>query len=284
MGIPRHFHFVFGLKPQKEPFHLSHYLCLASCIEVNRPERLTLYYHYEPFGHYWELIREKIELVQVDLASEVSGFDYKDRLIGEKYVYAHHADFVRIDKLIEFGGVYADIDTLFVHPIPDELFAHPVVMGIEAPLFDERTQALRQSVCNALIMAERGAPFLVNLRAQMEGALDGSWSNHSCQLIRELADRQPEEIHLEQPCSFYRFMWTVEDFALLFEGQEENLEGIFNIHLWSHLWWDRSRKDFSSFHAGKITESRIRRFDTTYNLLARPFLPAPIRRWWSLAR
>ncbi len=284
MHLPRHFHFVFGLKPQNEPFHLSHYLSLASCLEVNRPERLTLYYHYEPYGRYWELIRERIELVRVDLAPEVSSFRYEDPLIREKYVYAHHADFVRIDQLIAHGGVYADIDTLFVQPIPDALFEHPVVMGLEAPLFCERTQEMRQSVCNALIMARRGAPFLVDLRARMESALDGSWSNHSCQLIHELASEQPAGIHLEEPRSFYRFMWTVDDFALLFEGRERDLAGIYSIHLWSHLWWEWRRRDFSRFHAGKINESRIRRLDTTYNLLARPFLPAVNRRWWPFGR
>ena len=58
MTTPRTFHFVFGMKPQTEPFHLAYYLCLASCLEVNRPDRVILYYHFEPYGRYWELIRE----------------------------------------------------------------------------------------------------------------------------------------------------------------------------------------------------------------------------------
>ena len=34
--IPNVYHFVFGLRPQTEPFHLMFYLCLASCLAVNR--------------------------------------------------------------------------------------------------------------------------------------------------------------------------------------------------------------------------------------------------------
>ena len=35
--IPRTAHFVFGLRPQVEPFHLVHYLAIASCAEVVAP-------------------------------------------------------------------------------------------------------------------------------------------------------------------------------------------------------------------------------------------------------
>lgn len=283
MSIPREFHFIFGLKPQNEPFHLAHYLCLASCLEVNRPDRLTLYYHYEPYGRYWDMIKQRIVLERVDLVPEVSDFRYEDAIIGRKYRYAHHSDFVRVEKLIERGGIYADIDTLFVSPVPDALYAQPVVMGREAPVFDEKLRCERPSVCNAFIMAERGAPFLVELRARMASALDGSWSAHSCFLIQKLADERRDGIRLEGQRSFYRFMWTREDLQLLFEGQETDLDGVYSIHLWGHLWWERKRRDFSSFNAGKLTERQVRKLDTTYNLIARRFLPPVERRWWKIA-
>lgn len=282
MTVRRHFHFVFGLQPQREPFHLSHYLCLASCLEVNRPERVTLYYHHEPWGHYWELIRDRLELVRVDLVPRIREHVYDDRLIGTKYRYAHHSDFVRIDQLLEHGGVYADIDTLFVAPYPDAFYEPPVVMGREDPVWCERTQRTRPSVCNAVILAQRGAPFLRELRRRMEDAFDGTWSGHSCFLIHDLAEEMPGAIHLEEPRPFFRFMWTREDLTLLFEGLERDLYGVYSIHLWSHLWWERRRRDFSSFHAGRIRERRIRNVDTTYNVLARRFLPPARRRWWSL--
>ncbi len=283
MTVPRTFHFVFGMKPQTEPFHLAYYLCLASCLEVNRPDRLILYYHFEPHGRYWELIRERIDTVQVELTPLVQDFAYRDAAIGDHYRYAHHADFVRIDQLIERGGVYADMDTLFVAPIPDSFYTPPVLMGREKDVFNERTGREEPSVCNALILAHRGAPFLVALRRRMESALDGTWSAHSCSLIRELADEMPDAIELVDPRPFYRFMWTPDDLRLLFEGRERDLGGVYSIHLWSHLWWARRRRDFTRFHAGLLTEGRIRRVDTTYNVLARPFLPPPAGRWWSFA-
>lgn len=151
-------------------------------------------------------------------------------------------------------------------------------------MYSEQTRHERPSVCNAFVMARANAPFLVDLRERMAEALDGSWDAHSCALIQTLAEEQPQTIHLEGTRPFYRFMWTREDLRLLFEGLERNLAGIHSIHLWSHLWWERSRRDFSRFHAGKLTERHVRNVDTTYNVIARRFLPPPERRWWQIGR
>src|SRR5262249_46921154 len=65
--IPRLFRFVFGLREQREPFHLVFYLCLASCRAVARPERMYFYYHHEPWGRYWELAKGFLTPVHVPL-------------------------------------------------------------------------------------------------------------------------------------------------------------------------------------------------------------------------
>ena len=46
-----------------------------------------------------------------------------------------------------------------------------------------------------------------------------------------------------------------------------------SVHLWSHLWWNAQRRDFSRVHAGQLTADHIRTVDTSYNRLARPFIP-----------
>lgn len=62
MTIPNRYHFIYGLRRQTEPFQLLHYLCLESCIRVNRPESIRMYYHYEPYGPYGDLIRPRSTL------------------------------------------------------------------------------------------------------------------------------------------------------------------------------------------------------------------------------
>jgi hypothetical protein len=61
--------------------------------------------------------------------------------------------------------------------------------------------------------------------------------------------------------------------AALFEHDDLDTAGACSIHLWSHLWWEPGRRDFTAIHGGMFTDAYVRSVDTTYNRLARPFLP-----------
>ena len=271
--IPNQFLFVYGLKKQEEPFHLVHYLALESCLRVNKPDNIYFFYHYEPYGPYWMKIRPHLTLVKVEPNSLIRRFRYGFWNRGCRfYRYAHHADFIRLDKLLVMGGIYADIDTLFVNPLPPWLFEKTFVLGREHEICDAKGKS-HSSLCNALIMSEAEAPFGRLWRNAMDQAFNGSWSNHSTLLPHRLSAENPELIHIEPPRSFYRYMWTREGIRHLLEECDRDFTGIYNIHLWAHLWWSKERRDFSDFHAGLLTESFVRDKDTTYNIAARPFLP-----------
>jgi hypothetical protein len=285
--IPRHFHFIFGLREQTEPFHLVYYLCLESCLQVNRPDRISLYYHYEPHGPYWDLIRGKLELIHVPLNEQVAQMSYSERLIGDTLRYAHHADFIRLEKLWQHGGVYADIDTLFLRPLPDHFFHQSFVIGKENQVMDQTTGEYHDSLCNALMLAEPGSAFARIWMERMPGALDGSWSNHSCRLAHILSEEHPQLVHLESSSSFYPYMWTREGLHALLEEAHDEWYGAYSVHLWSHLWWSSDRKDFSDFSGDLLTEKFIRKTDTTYTRAARRFLPREkncLRHWFSRLR
>lgn len=271
MRIPNDFHFIFGLKRQDKPFHLVYYLCLRSCIETNRPANIYFYHQYEPHGRYWDLIRDQLTLVKVNKVDFVSRFPYKDRQI-KKYSYAHHADFIRLEKLLEHGGVYADMDTLFVSKIPQHLFSERFVIGREDDVADDQGTP-RASLCNAFLMAEKASRFAEAWLSGMSGAFDGTWSNHSTILPEKLSREHPGWVHIEPPQTFYKHMWTPEGIRRLFVDVDPDIQGVVSFHLWNHLWWSRWRRDFSDFHAGKITENHVRNVDSTYNLIARKYLP-----------
>jgi len=272
--IPNVFHFVFGLRPQTRAFHLVHYLCLESCRQVCRPDRIRFYYQYEPHGRYWDLIRDHVDLVKVDPAPVVGEFRYRDPGIA-KFAYAHHADFIRLEKLAEQGGVYADMDTLFINSIPVALFEKSFVLGRENDVVVQETGETRRSLCNAFIMAEPGSEFCRLWLARLKDSFDGSWSNHSTLLPQVLSEERPELIHIEPPRTFYKHMWTPKGIHALLLGDDPDNEGVVSFHLWSHLWWSRRRTDFSRAHGGMFTEKFIRTRNTTYNRVARRFLPPP---------
>lgn len=271
--IPRVAHFVFGLREQLEPFHLLHYLAIESCRRILEPEIIYLHYHYLPFGVFWDEIRPHLTLVEVDLASEVLESRYDERLVPEAYRYAHHADFVRLDALIEYGGVYADIDTVFLRPLPDRLYAEKFVIGRELSVSDEITGERKPSLCNALLMAEPGAAFAQAWRSRMGAAINGTWSNHSGFLANTLSEELSEEVHVEPEASFFAVPPTVEGLDALLSDGSLDLPDSFSIHLWAHLWWKAERVDYSPRYAGEMTVPYLRTADTPLAELVRPFLP-----------
>jgi len=276
--IPKHFHFVFGLKPQNDPFHIAYYLCLQSCISVNQPDRISFYYHYEPYGQWWERIKPALNLVLVDLEDFVlNNKSYLQHQEGQfitamQLNYAHQADFIRLRVLIEHGGVYADMDTLFVNPLPEFLFKQDFVMGEESEISDEQGNWQR-SLCNALILSQPQARFPRRWLDNMFQVFDGSWSQHSCKEASKLSLEFPDEICVVPECYFYKNVCTPEGIAKLFEHLDTDFAEVYSMHLWGHLWWDIRRVDFSTFHAGLLTEGYIRQVDTTYSVIARRFLP-----------
>ncbi len=278
--IPKQFIFIYGMKRQRQPFHLCHFLCIESCFQVHEPDRILFFYHHEPYGPYWELAKRRVVPLRIASKHRISFSRYglKNRACW-KYRYAHQSDFIRLEKLLEYGGVYADIDTLFVQPFPEELWKHDFVLGQEGDIVCADTGEKRQSLCNALIMAKKDAAFGRIWLERMHPAFNGTWSNHSTLLPFELSQRYPGLIHIEPARSFYRHLWTPHGLHLLLQGCDRDFHGIYSMHLWAHLWWSENRRDFSAFHAAMISEKFIREIDTTYNVIARKFLPPePLRR------
>ena len=270
--IPRTAHFVFGLRPQVEPFHLVQYLAIASCAEILQPDAILLHCDELPYGFYWDLARPLVELHRIAPVRAVTEFPYDDPVVRH-YSYAHQADFVRLDALAEHGGVYADIDTLFVAPPSAAFWDAACVIGREADVFDPRVERSRPSVSNALIMAEPGSRFVDRWRAEIGAALDGTWSAHSCFLADDLTRAMPGDVRVEPERTFHPFPPTPDGLRRLLVERETDLGGVVSIHLAAHLWWEETRRDFSPVYARQIDEAWIRAGSSTYALAAQPFLP-----------
>jgi hypothetical protein len=277
--IPRVFHFVFGLRPQAEAFPLAYYLCLESCRRVQEPDALAFHCHHEPHGPWWDRIRPHLTLTRIEPEAFVVGNPrYLDHNEGQfirrtGLDYAHQSDFIRLKVLLAHGGVYADIDTLFVRPFPDAFYRESFVIGEEDPVVPHGGGPAQASLCNAILMARSGSAFAQEWLARMYRVFDGSWSRHSCTEAARLRDECPGDVRVVRSDYFYPHMWTPEGLANLFERRAPLPDVTVSVHLWSHLWWEKHRVDFSRFHGGLLTEAYVRHADTTYAELARPFLP-----------
>jgi hypothetical protein len=192
------------MKPQDEPFHVTHYLGLKSCLDTQSPKNVVFHYHYEPFGELWERIKGEITHNRVELIPMIEDFQYRtEDKANEPYRYCHHADILRLKILKDVGGCYFDIDTLFVNPVPESLFQKECVLGMDYYAITS----------NAVILSKPKSDFITEYAKRQAKVFNGSWLDHSSDLLTKMVSTNGYDVHVEHPRTFYPFAW--DDWGLL---------------------------------------------------------------------
>ena len=253
--IPRILHYCFGMSRDfgGRPWSLVHYVCLKSAVDRLRPVRVNFYCQYEPKGRWWSRTRDLVSVVPIKAPRTIYG--------NPVLHYAHRADITRLEKLIEYGGIYLDAD-VFVHRSFDDLLQHSVVLGIERSDFD-------RGLCNAVILAEQNASFLRRWHAEYRTfrsrGQDEFWVEHSVRMPGLLAKRFPSELSVLPQTAFFWPSWDPEGIRLLFGSAEPLPEtGAYATHLWENMAWERYLKD--------LAPGTVRAVDTNFHLWARPYV------------
>jgi hypothetical protein len=214
-NIPNIIHFCFGLIEQTEPFFFTYYLAILSAKLVNNPDKIYFYYHYEPYGKWWELIKQHIILEKIDVPTH----------IGSKPVLktANKADIVRMNKLYERGGVYFDIDTISIRPYA-ELLKYNCVLGWEVE--NERT-------CNAIMFTEPNSKFFTIWLEQYEKHFVPEGWIEACNILpgtlaKDINDENV--IKLLPPDYFFRPFF--DETQNIFENNVDIPNKLHSLHLW----------------------------------------------------
>jgi hypothetical protein len=260
--IPNKLHFVFGLTENfgLKPWKLCHYLAVKSAIDLNNPEKCYLYYKYKPSGEWFEKIEHKLELVKIE--PPLSIFNRPLMHI------AHQSDIIRLQALIEEGGIYMDVDTISVKPFTD-LLRNKCVLGIQG--YEDGTI---DGLCNGVILAEKNSEFLrewlMSYHSHRSTGRDKYWAEHSVYVPAILAKKYPHLIHIEPNTSFHYPLYHSEEplssecgIKLMFENDIE-FNNAYCHHLWETTTWEPYLRD--------LTVEDIISKDTTYNRIARRFL------------
>jgi hypothetical protein len=249
MKIPDIFHFCFGLQGDfgGKPFSLIHYLALRSAYEVNRPQKIFLYYKYEPSGPWWEKSRGLMEEVKIEPPKSIFGNPLRN--------FSHQSDVLRLQLLLEHGGIYLDMDVICLKPLKP-LFDYDCVLGKQSD----------EGLCNAVILAAKGSEFLerwlktyVDFVSQdVKGPL---WAEHSVRRPFKLARERPELVHLESDKSFF---WpTYHNPDVFWSNADLDFSKSYCVHLWEQLWWEDYLK--------KITPEYLKIVNNNFTKICRPF-------------
>ena len=259
--IPNIVHFIFfNEPPSRRPFALYHFLAVESALQKLQPSSLRFYTKNAPYGPLWERLDGRIEVVIVQPPTQIFGRPLRH--------YAHQTDVMRLDTLIEYGGIYLDLDTMVRRSFMP-LLRHQAVMGLQ------KYPDGKYGLCNAIMLSEAKHPFLIewrnSFRTFRSSGVDEFWDEHAVQIPLQLAGieasgdcrRRRSDIEILPPESFFEPSFWPYDLKRLFE-RVEPFENSFAHHLWEQLSAER--------YLDRLTPDIIRSVDTTYNLLARPLL------------
>jgi hypothetical protein len=280
--IPNIVHFIFGLKnPLHDPdaghFDFLNYLAVRSALVSLDPDALYIHYTYlaeppspdadaDPLTNPW--VRRLAKNSKVKLVHHKP-----DPSTAQ---YAHLSDTMRLEFLLNQGGIYLDIDSFALRPFDDirrSPHPHDVVLGYEG--------GNRWGLCNAVIAARPNSTFVSRwLDSYSKVDLSREWNYHSVVLPREMAEEHPDEVCALAPDAFFWPTWTwrhVEwmhaplssDEARYWKGEiDSNGGSLFDnqlaYHAWNQMAYDR--------HIKALTPELVRTRDTRFNLLMRKFL------------
>ncbi|KAK1759603.1 hypothetical protein QBC47DRAFT_111642 [Echria macrotheca] len=279
--IPNVVHFIYGLKnPLTDPgagrFDFLNYLAVRSAIVSLKPDAIYLHYTYiseppspdasaDPMTNPWvKRLSPHIKLVHHPPAPD-NGTQY-----------AHLSDTMRLQFLLEDGGIYFDIDAFALRPFDRILAApqpHDVVLGHEG--------GNRWGLCNAIIAARANSSFVARwLRSYEHVDFGREWNYHSVLLPKEMAAEHPDEVCALAPDAFFWPTWTWRHIDWMHEPLSRAaaehwdreirrhggslFENQLAYHAWSQMAWDR--------YLRHLTPETVRGVDTRFNLLMRRFL------------
>jgi hypothetical protein len=253
--IPKILHYIFGMERDfgGKPWSLVHHVCLKSAIERLRPAEVFFYYEFEPRGPWWKLSRELVTSVIIKAPREI---------FGKPLVhFAHRSDVVRLQKLIDHGGIYLDADVI-VHRNFDDLLGHSVVLGQEG-------EAAKCGLANAVMLAKPQSAFLHRWLEQYKSfrsvGYDEAYPEHGVRLPSKLARDYPDEVTVLSHEAFHWPLWTDPHLEWIFASTREiPLYRSYATHLWQSRAWRRYMED--------LTPGRVRSADTNFNRWAEPLL------------
>lgn len=220
--IPKKIHFIYISKPEEGglPFSFCYWAAVQSAIKCNPDYEVHFWYEYEPDSRYYQDLKNRIILHQIEAPKEIFGNPVPH--------YAHKADILRLQILLEHGGIYLDLDTITVKPY-DFFLDKNVVMSIV------KNNGNVFGLGNSVIMGEPQSQFMKRwyetYRTFRSTGHDQYYDEHGAGVSYKLASQFPNEISIFDETLFLTPDMTPAGITKLFltDGEYPNA---FCHHLW----------------------------------------------------
>lgn len=266
MKIPNIFHFILISKDGKTPPILEyfHFIAMKSAYISNQPDLIKLYITkgLTPVGEYYARAVSEIPVLEIE---EIEDFN---TIYGNEICYfTHKTDVIRIQKLIQYGGIYLDLDTITIASF-DALRYHKFVTCREDDSF---------RFGSAVLASEPNSTFakeMINLYKNFRSKGRDEYfvetiQEQPFQLWKEKYQNSKEITivsadELLSPKTLVEWKGNQIYFQRFFESDDFDIEGRYTLHLWTELTYQKYIKDLN----------KVLNQDTTYSKLVKRFLNA----------
>lgn len=243
--IEKNLHFVYLKDELKSEtaydFNVINFVCVMSALSKNPDYKAYFWTNLSPEQRakmpFLEKLKSKVTFGQILAPKEIFG--------NPITFVQHQADIVKIDKLIEYGGVFMDTDVLVVKPF-DDLLDNTFVLGKEN----------KTRIGMAIVMAEKGSQIVQEWREgyrdfngnQYKGhahykslktreekkAQQFFWIYNSIYKLGDILQKHPEAKILEKQAFYYPSNHFSEwnDFAGKPKEAIPGIEQSYGHHLW----------------------------------------------------
>jgi hypothetical protein len=231
---------------------LHHYLSVKSALVRSGVEKIYIWIDREPEGRWWDETKGMVELVYILPPDEIFGKPITQ--------LAHKSDVLRLQILLECGGIYVDTDTIFVKSFSN-LLNNSFVLG------QQNINGI-EGLCPAVILSEKQSTFAKHWLSGFEFSFGGgapgsdTWCTHSVQYPLLLSKKIPNEITILGHEAFFWPLYHQTHIEMLFEGNYK-----FN-NAYSHHLWESSGKKYLD----NLNEDVLKNSNTTFSNLVKDLL------------
>jgi hypothetical protein len=249
-------HFVYGFK-QVEEFPLYAFMAVLSAQAHHPSARVFFYVHHEPYGRYWDLIKNRIQIVHTP------NFEWFGN--AKLSHYAHKADVIRLLAIQEIGGLYLDCDTITIANM-DHLGGHDFVLGVQQTI-----PGAMGGFCNAIMIASPqsifGKRWLSQYRSFNSKGRDAFWDFHSVKLPMYLYAKDPSHVTVLHHDKWFFPLWNHIYYMMFSVKDLDSTRGLFEGQLAVHLWHNMIASTLDTLSPQAISTERCHYSEFCYRAL-----------------
>ncbi len=265
--VPKIIHYIW-IGANGKPFNVHHMVSIKAVAHYNPGYEIKIHCDEVPTGPYFDKIKDMVTIKFADVPHEV---------FGVPFLYnPNKATLLRINILLEEGGIYQDLDIITLRSY-DDLLDHDVCMGYELSemmsprqilglLKNGRFEVLKfrgritKGLCNGFLISAKNSQFLQDWLEGFRNYDNKNWGFYSVKMPYALQQSGKYDFQMIPAYQTHFPGCHPDELKLLFEQNilnDSKYTGRYFLHTWES-------KSFKQYLEPLLDEAKIKSTNSTY--------------------